>query len=59
MTIPRPEHPQPQLVRPDWLNLNGQWDFSIDAGNSGRERRFFADHQYEQKITCHSVRKVN
>ena len=51
MTIPRPEHPQPQLVRPDWLNLNGQWDFSIDAGNSGRERRFFADHQYEQKIT--------
>ncbi|ONI86379.1 hypothetical protein ALI144C_10630 [Actinosynnema sp. ALI-1.44] len=27
-TDPLPEHPRPQLVRPDWLNLNGVWEFS-------------------------------
>jgi beta-galactosidase/beta-glucuronidase len=36
--IPRPEYPRPQQVRPDWLNLNGQWEFEIDAGDSGLER---------------------
>jgi hypothetical protein len=25
--IPRPEHPEPQLFRESWLNLNGRWDF--------------------------------
>ncbi|HWD21214.1 MAG TPA: glycoside hydrolase family 2 TIM barrel-domain containing protein [Verrucomicrobiae bacterium] len=24
-----PEYPRPQLVRPDWLNLNGLWDGAI------------------------------
>jgi beta-galactosidase/beta-glucuronidase len=36
--VPRPEHPRPQLVRPDWLCLNGWWEFEIDAGDSGLER---------------------
>ena len=26
-TVPRPEYPRPQLVRSDWLNLNGVWEF--------------------------------
>src|SRR3954469_21957333 len=26
---PWPEYPRPQLVRPDWLNLNGLWDYAI------------------------------
>lgn len=38
MSIPRPEHPRPQFVRRDWLNLNGQWQFEIDQGDSGLER---------------------
>ena len=37
-TIPRPEYPRPQLVRPRWLNLNGTWQFEIDRGDSGLER---------------------
>src|SRR5437899_4409548 len=23
------EYPRPQLVRPDWMNLNGLWDYDI------------------------------
>ncbi|WP_394769480.1 glycoside hydrolase family 2 protein, partial [Lacisediminihabitans sp.] len=36
--IPKPEYPRPQLVRPDWLNLNGHWQFEIDHGDSGIDR---------------------
>ena len=38
MTMPRPEYPRPQFVRPDWLCLNGEWQFEIDNGDSGLER---------------------
>lgn len=38
MDLPRPEYPRPQFVRKDWLCLNGQWQFEIDAGDSGLER---------------------
>ncbi len=38
MSIPRPEYPRPQFVRDRWLNLNGPWQFEIDAGDSGAER---------------------
>ncbi len=37
--IPRPEHPRPQLVRSEWMNLNGTWEFEMDHGRSGRERK--------------------
>lgn len=40
MSIPRPEYPRPQLVRDQWMNLNGEWDFAIDSGRSGREQEF-------------------
>src|SRR4051794_22658189 len=36
--LPRPEHPRHQFERDDWLNLNGEWDFEIDQGDSGLER---------------------
>ena len=29
--IPRSEYPRPQFVRPDWLCLNGPWEFQIDS----------------------------
>ena len=36
--MPRSEYPRPQFVRPEWLCLNGEWQFEMDAGDSGRER---------------------
>jgi len=38
MNLPRSEYPRPQFVRPDWLCLNGPWQFEIDCGDSGLER---------------------
>jgi len=28
-----PEYPRPQLVRKDWVNLNGEWKFGFGKGN--------------------------
>ncbi|WP_129664122.1 glycoside hydrolase family 2 protein [Phytoactinopolyspora endophytica] len=36
--IPRAEYPRPQFQRPEWLCLNGTWEFEIDQGDSGLER---------------------
>ena len=36
--VPRPEYPRPQLVRRDWLCLNGRWQFEVDQGDSGLDR---------------------
>ncbi len=38
MSMPRAEYPRPQFQRTDWLCLNGEWQFEIDAGDSGLER---------------------
>lgn len=38
MSTPRNEYPRPQFVRPDWLCLNGEWQFEIDQGDSGLDR---------------------
>ena len=49
--IPRNEHPNPNFKRNDYIILNGQWDFELDPGNSGKERKLFdADAQFSKKI---------
>lgn len=49
--IPRPEYPRPQLVRNNWINLNGQWEFEIDPGKSGKERKLFSSNKLKGIIT--------
>ena len=34
------EYPRPQLVRADWLNLNGLWDYAITSGQSNAPGQF-------------------
>ncbi len=38
MAVLRSEHPEPQLKRENWLNLNGEWEFEIDFCNEGAEK---------------------
>ena len=38
--IPRPEYPQPQFQREDWMNLNGPWQFAFDDTDSGMPQAF-------------------
>ena len=35
-SIPRPEHPRPDFMRPQWMNLNGEWQFAFDDDDVGR-----------------------
>ena len=49
--ISRNEHPNPNFKRNDYIILNGQWDFELDLGNSGKERNMFAvDAPFSKKI---------
>ena len=36
--VPRAEYPRPQFRREEWSCLNGEWEFEIDGGQSGRAR---------------------
>ena len=37
-SIPRPEYPQPQFERQQWLSLNGPWEFELDDSVSPPKR---------------------
>ena len=49
--LPRPEYPRPQFVRDGFLNLNGQWQFEIDHGASGRQRGLVDKNPLDGVIT--------
>ncbi len=49
MKIMRTEYPRPQFCRSNWRNLNGEWDFEFDFGDSG-EARGLLEKKYSQKI---------
>ncbi len=48
--IPRPEYPNPQFQRDNWMNLNGLWEFEFDFGKSGRDRKFYIDGNFTKEI---------
>lgn len=50
MIIPRAEYPRPQMVRKEWMNLNGEWEFVMDFARTGRERGLQDAKHLEQKI---------
>ena len=35
-----PEYPRPQMVRKDWLNINGLWDYAITARDAEQPEKF-------------------
>jgi len=49
-SIPRPEYPRPELVRADWLCLNGTWDFAFDFSSSGEEKGMPQGNGFDKKI---------
>lgn len=50
-SIPRPEHPRPQMLRNQWINLNGLWSYEFDFAKSGRERGLCSSHGFTHSIT--------
>lgn len=46
--IPRPEHPNPQSYRGEWLSLNGEWEFG--ETNEDESERFLSKDGYPEKI---------
>ena len=49
--LPRSEYPRPQFAREGWMTLNGSWQFEIDFGASGKERKFYERDDFEKEIT--------
>ncbi len=35
-----PEYPRPQMVRKQWVNLNGLWEYAIEPKEQGRPQQF-------------------
>ncbi len=48
--LPRPEHPRPDFQRESWVNLNGEWQFEVDAQGEGEQRGWISGHNLAQKI---------
>lgn len=47
-TTPRPEHPMPQFLRTEWLNLNGVWEFAETDENA--DATYLGSDAYPDRI---------
>lgn len=43
------DYPRPQMVRHNWKNLNGSWDFAFDDNNMGQEKNWSANFPKEHR----------
>ena len=43
-------YPRPQFVRPEWTNLNGEWDFAFDRDDVGKAEKWSVHFPQSQKI---------
>lgn len=57
MNIPRNEYPRPQFVREDWLNLNGEWEFSFDSDTF--DRTIIVPYAYQTKLSGINIREFH
>ena len=46
----RPEFPNPQFRRDNWINLNGTWSFQMDKEDNGVEKKFFEKTAFSRNI---------
>ena len=50
--IPRPEFPEPQFERADWMTLNGEWQFAFDDADAGLDGHWYTGEQkFDKHIT--------
>src|SRR6516165_5434461 len=49
-TVPRPEHPRPDVFRENWATLNGDWQFEIDEQGNGEARGLISGTDLGSKI---------
>ncbi len=48
--IPRPEYPRPHFQRDEWVNLNGEWEFTYDHGSRGRRMGWYDGREFDGRI---------
>ncbi len=51
MPTPRPEYPRPRFRRPDWLCLNGEWEFAFDDADAGTSEQWGDGRVLPARIT--------
>lgn len=44
------DYPRPQFVRKDWLDLNGEWDFSFDDNQVGESEHWYDQAQFPEGL---------
>lgn len=48
--IPRQEYPRPTIVREQWLNLNGEWQFQPDPADIGLKNCWYDEPRFDHSI---------
>lgn len=48
----RLQHPRPQMIRTNWTDLNGLWDFCFDDDNSGLTQNGYLREDFFDRQIC-------